>query len=241
MGADVLSSRAVIGKFYAALEAYTGASWIDAVSMLFNSDQDSETYKWLGMVPAMREWLGGKQAKGFRDNGITIVNKDFEASLEILRKWLRRDKTGQLAAVNAIMGVIGYMLNYKDDQGEPMNSEAKKFLVMTSPALWTYLVKATSQTVNSGDSNILLQLAADGFEVRVVANPRLTYTTQFVTFRTDAPASAMIRQEEVPIQMKALAEGSDYAFMNAKHLYSVEATRNVAYGYWQYASHSTFS
>ena len=65
--------------------------------MLFNSDQESETYKWLGMVPMMREWIGDKQAKGFRDNGITVINKEFEATLEVLSKWLRRDKTGQLA------------------------------------------------------------------------------------------------------------------------------------------------
>lgn len=96
MSAKGLSSRAIIGEFYARLEAKTGMEWIDDLAMLFTSDQESETYKWLGMSPAMREWIGGRQAKGFRENGVTIVNKNFEATLEVLVEELRRDKSGQI-------------------------------------------------------------------------------------------------------------------------------------------------
>ncbi|WP_417627069.1 Mu-like prophage major head subunit gpT family protein [Pararhodobacter aggregans] len=91
-----LSSRAIIGTFYARLAVATAASWINGISMEFQSDQESETYKWLGMSPAMREWVGGRQAKGLRENGITVVNKPFEATLEIPLDWMRRDKTGQI-------------------------------------------------------------------------------------------------------------------------------------------------
>jgi len=96
MGASALSSRAIIGEFYATLQQDLGLSWIDSVSNLFDSNQESETYKWLGMAPAMREWIGGRQAKGFRTDGITIVNKNFEATLEVLVDEIRRDKTGQV-------------------------------------------------------------------------------------------------------------------------------------------------
>ncbi len=96
MGALSLSSRAIIGEFFLRLEQNVGTAWIDNISMLFQSNQESETYKWLGMVPQMREWLGGRNAKGFRDNGITITNLEFEATLEVLTKELRRDKTGQV-------------------------------------------------------------------------------------------------------------------------------------------------
>lgn len=91
-----LSSRAIIGTFYNRLEVMTSASWIGGISMEFQSDQESETYKWLGMSPAMREWIGGRQAKGLRSDGITITNKLFEATLEIPVDWMRRDKTGQI-------------------------------------------------------------------------------------------------------------------------------------------------
>jgi len=318
MGASSLGSRAIIGKFYTALQQYMGASWIDAVSVHFDSDQDSETYKWLGMVPQMREWIGGRQAKGFRDNGITIINKEFEATLEVLVSWLRRDKTGQLdvrinelaeraaghwtellstliangtgstngfcydgqyffdddhsegdsgtqknlltatevpkldistataptatEAIDAIMGVIAYMLAYKDDQGKPMNANAKHFKVMTSPVLWAPLTKAIfGQTDSAAASNIIEELKKDGFSVTLAANPFLAYTTQFVTFRTDAPAKALIRQEEEGIKMAAKGAGSEYEFDNNAHQYGISAIRNVGYGYWQYAALSTFS
>jgi phage major head subunit gpT-like protein len=91
-----ITSRAIIGDFYLALEQANGAGWVDPVSMLFNSDQESEEYAWLGQAPAMREWIGGREAKGLRESGITIKNKKFESTLEIPVDWLRRDKTGQI-------------------------------------------------------------------------------------------------------------------------------------------------
>ena len=91
-----ISSRAIIGTFYQKLEEKAGASWIDKIAMRFNSNQESETYKWLGMTPAMREWIGGRDAKGFLENGITIKNKTYEATLEVSVDDLRRDKTSQL-------------------------------------------------------------------------------------------------------------------------------------------------
>jgi len=314
MGAQGLGSRAIIGKFFAALEQYTGLSWIDLVSVLFDSDQESETYKWLGQSPVMREWIGGRHAKGFRENGMTIWNKKFEATLNLPVDWMRRDKTGQIQvrinelaqrsvghygslisalilagtsglcydgkaffaathtegdsgvqknlltatevpaldvttataptaaeAIKAILGVIAYMLGYVDDQKEPMNSESRNFLIMTSVTLWPYMVHAVMGEPSANESNVLKELKRQGFIVSVVANPRLTYTTQFVTFRTDAPAKPLIRQEEEKLTIGAKAEGSEYEFDNDEHQYGIKAIRNVGYGYWQYASHSTFS
>ncbi|MDH2326000.1 Mu-like prophage major head subunit gpT family protein [Cereibacter sp. SYSU M97828] len=91
-----ITSRAIIGRFYNRLEIMTTASWVGNISMYFESDQESETYAWLGMAPAMREWVGGRHAKGFRENGVTILNKKFEATLEVPVDWMRRDKTGQI-------------------------------------------------------------------------------------------------------------------------------------------------
>ena len=105
MSAIGLGSRAIIGEFYKTLEQDLGTSWIPSLSNYFTSDQESETYKWLGMVPAMREWLGGRNAKGFRENGLTIINKTWEATLEVLVDWIRRDKTGQIAVRIAELAV----------------------------------------------------------------------------------------------------------------------------------------
>lgn len=96
MGAKGLGSRAIIGEFYNRLAQDLGMTWIPEISMLFDSNQESETYKWLGMAPVMREWVGGRQAKGFRENGITIINKKYESTMEVLVDEIRRDKTQQI-------------------------------------------------------------------------------------------------------------------------------------------------
>lgn len=93
-----LSSRAIMGMYFARLEASPGTAWIDGVSNLFTSDQGTEQYKFLGMSPVMQEWIGGRQLQGFRQNGVTIVNKHFESSVEIPIIDIRRDKTEQIRA-----------------------------------------------------------------------------------------------------------------------------------------------
>lgn len=96
MGGSGLGSRAIIGTFYETLEQAIGSTWMGLLAMGFTSDQESETYKWLGATPAVREWIGGRLAKGLRENGLTIFNKTFEATLKIAVDDLRRDKTSQI-------------------------------------------------------------------------------------------------------------------------------------------------
>lgn len=98
MSAIALSSRTVTGMYFEALAANPGAAWVNAVSNYFQSDQTVESYKWLGMPPALREWLGGRNAKGFTANGIDIANKHFESTIEIALRDLRLDKSGQVRA-----------------------------------------------------------------------------------------------------------------------------------------------
>lgn len=95
---SILSSRAIRGMYFARAEADRGVAWIDLVSNLFGSDQAGETYAFLGHSPAMREWIGGRQAKSFTGNGLTILNKHYESTVEVLVKDARRDKTGQINA-----------------------------------------------------------------------------------------------------------------------------------------------
>ena len=82
MDQSSLSSRAIMGMYFARLEAMPGASLIADISNDFTSDQSGETYNFLGQSPVMREWIGGRQAKGFSGQGVTIVNKHYEATID---------------------------------------------------------------------------------------------------------------------------------------------------------------
>ena len=68
------------------------------VSNAFESNQDTETYSGLGAVPQLREWVGSKQANSFVEFSISISNYDFESTIAIKNKDLRRDKTDQVRA-----------------------------------------------------------------------------------------------------------------------------------------------
>jgi phage major head subunit gpT-like protein len=313
MGAKSLGSRAIIGEFYLRLEQDLGATWVPQISMMFQSDQESEDYKWLGQSPMMREWIGGRQSKGFRENGITIANKKYESTLEVPVDWLRRDKTGQIRvriaeqteranahwakllnqlvldgestvcydgqfffdtdhsegdsgtqdndiAVDittttapttgemetAILKAIQQIIGFKDDQGEPMNENAQRFLVMVPVPFMSAAAAALGSTIivdaSTSRSNTILTLSSmAGFQVGLAVTPRLTWTTKFAVFRADGQLAAFIRQEEEDITVAALAEGSEEEFKNDRHLYGIKAIRNVGYGYWQKSCLVTFT
>jgi len=316
MGASGLGSRAIIGSFYQRLSELGQAIWVNKIGMLFQSNQDSETYKFLGMIPMLREWIGGRQAKGFTENGITIANKTFEATLEVLVDEIRRDKTGQVmvrvrelatravqhwaSLVTALIiageagvcydgqtffdtdhsegssgtqsndlaidvsdspitsglqgtylvpgaEVMSYVfsqllqaiLGFKDNQGQPLNDGANSFLFMVPPSYMAAASSALADKVfGGGKNNSLLSL---GFNLELVINPRLTWTTKVACFRTDGDVKPIILQEETPIKMDAIAEGSETEFKENKHLYGVTARRNVGYGMWQGACLATLS
>jgi phage major head subunit gpT-like protein len=310
MDQSALSSRAIMGMYFARLETDPGLSWLNGVANMFNSDQESETYKFLGQSPAMREWIGGRQAKGFSGQGLTILNKHYEATIEVEKRDARRDKTAQIQAridefadrsvthwaslvsaliltgasvacydgqffydtdhsegdsgtqsnsisadistypaqvhgsvtapsieemQQAILAGITQLLTFKDDRGEPMNENARSFLIKVPPSLYPVAVAATQllTTANLAAGNLNPNVLAN-FSVSVAMNTRLTaWTDKFAIFRTDSPIKALIRQTEQEIEFKAKAEGSEFEFDNDAWQFGIDAWRGVGFGYWQ--------
>ena len=90
-----ITARGVRGLILAALDTGNN-SWIDRVAMRMSSDQAIETYAWLGSSPAMREFIAGRQPAELKENSFQISNKDYETSLKVLLKDMRRDKLGMI-------------------------------------------------------------------------------------------------------------------------------------------------
>lgn len=316
MSALGLTSRAILGELYFRLN--TGPdSWVNTLAYPIVSDQASEEHRWLGMVPQLREWVGGRVPHGLREQGFTIVNKDYEATIEVLTSELRRDKTGQVmrriadlalrarshkakllstlmlngpstvcydgeyffdtdhaegdsgtqdndisidisalpAAVEGsptvpsteelaicIMRGIQQMSGFKDDQGEPLNEDMREVLVMLPTPLYGLGAQAVaSQSFGSaGNQNPLTAL---GLSIQVVGNPRLTWTDSFAVFRADRDngAAPFIHQVEKPVDVMAIAEGSEYEQLNQRQLYGVDWTGALGYGMWQHACYVTMT
>ncbi|MBI5863266.1 MAG: Mu-like prophage major head subunit gpT family protein [Planctomycetes bacterium] len=300
-----LSSRAIVGRFYRRLEEFAQSAWWTKLAMRFASTQESETYKWLGMVPQVREWKGGRVVRPLRAQGVTIVNKVWESTIRVDADEARRDKTGQiLIRVNemarrvathpnklltdlisagassngydgaayfgathsegdsgtqsnsvtydaatptaptddemyqAIVKGISQIVSFKDDQAEPMNESAREFLaVVPMPFLSPTLVALSAKQINSSSN----PLASEGpFRVTWVANPRLGWTDKFAIFRTDGQSRPFIFQEELPVQVQVLAEGSELEANENQHQYGVKAVHEAGYGFWQDSCLVTF-
>lgn len=316
MDQSALSSRAIMGMYFARLETDPGLAWMGGVSNLFASDQASETYNFLGQSPAMREWVGERQAKGFNGKGLTIINKHYEATIEIAKRDARRDKTPQIqarvmefadravthwasllstlilaapstacydgqfffdtdhsegdsgsqsndisvdisalpAAVHgsvtapsveemqqSILAGITQILTFKDDRGEPMNENAREFLVMVPASLYMVAVAATATMTTMALQQNLNPNVIANFRVNVAMNTRLTWTDSFAVWRTDSPIKGLIRQTEQEVELKAKAEGSEFEFDNDAWQFGIDAWRGVGYGYWQRACYVTMA
>lgn len=143
-------------------------------------------------------------------------------------------------AAKIIHEMIGTFYSLKDDQGEPINGDAKSFLFMVgTTSLWTGLSAAASlQNLTSGASNVVQGLKAQGINVTVALNPRLSAKTDKVyAFRTDGPLGAFILQDEVPVAVEEEDPG-----ITKKHvIVSASAVRAAGYGIWQSAVLATLS
>ena len=293
-----LTSQAIVGRFYRRLEEFAQSAWWTRLAMHFPSQQEAETYRWLGTVPQVSEWVGGRKVKPLRSSGVTIVNKVWEATIRVDADEQRRDKTGQIMVrinelarrvathpnkllttlmlagegsacydgqyffdtdhsegssgtqsndlthdvatptaptdsemYGAIVKGISQLIGFKDDEGEPMNESAREFLVVVPMSfLSPTLVALSSKRINEVDN----PLAGQGpFRVDWVANPRLTWTDRFAIFRTDGQTRPFIFQEELPVQVQALAEGSELEINQNQHQYGVKAIHEAGYGFWQ--------
>lgn len=99
------SSNNIIPLFWNSYEESMNAGMLNAVAMYSPSDKELETYHFLGASSPMRQWIGGRQPQGFRQNNFTVENLHFEASVPIKVKDMRREKYGQIRAQISELGL----------------------------------------------------------------------------------------------------------------------------------------
>lgn len=95
---DKLSRRDVQGMFYQEYATSGDKSWVPDVANEFTSDQDSESYSFIGANSRMSEVEGGSKENGHNAFTLSIVNKHYDNVIVIPGKHMRRDKTGQIQA-----------------------------------------------------------------------------------------------------------------------------------------------
>ena len=89
-----LLTKGLRSEFFSRFDAAT--TYFQDLTTRIQSNSDTETYKWLGSVPNMREWGTGRVAKGLRTESYSVENLKYEATIEVDRDEIADDKTGQI-------------------------------------------------------------------------------------------------------------------------------------------------
>lgn len=204
----------------------TNAHWAKLLSSLIVAGETALCYD--GQAFFDTDHLEGASGAQSNDIGLDIGTPTAPTAAEF--------ETAVLKSVEQILGL-------KDDEGEPMNEDAARFLIMVPVPFMASAAAALKNPVivdaNGSRTNTITNLG--GFQFELAVNPRLPWTTKFATYRTDGQTKPFIRQEEEGVTIAAVAEGSELEFKENKHHYGVKAVRNVGYGYWQHACLTTFS
>lgn len=142
----------------------------------------------------------------------------------------------------AVLGVISYMMAYKDDTCRQVNRHAKSWQVQVGlPLFFAPLFEAcTSKQIytSGGTRDNPLPL----FNVVPVLNSGLSsLTAQMIVMRTDSNMKPFIMQSETQPQIETKDESSDFHFDNHAIQVGVNCSRAVGYGLYQFASYATLS
>lgn len=140
---------------------------------------------------------------------------------------------------NIIIGLIQHMFTFKDDQGRPLNVQAKNFILMVPPAMWGAAHAATSLDIilEGGQARQNLVRKIDGISVVPVVNPLLTTGTELYLFRSDGSRKPFVRQDE----LFETAFDDTRLFSDDAIYFGLKALRNVGPYYWQQAIKATVS
>ncbi len=318
---SVFDSRDVIGSFRLAYQQALGGSWAKPLCTMIDSDKETETFRWLGAAPNLREWTGGRLIQPVGRYTTTITHKKYEATqrfdvddirrtakvsgnqiptvisemamkaaahAEVLLSTLQIDGDTATSALaydgqyfydtdhsslnsgtqkndltssevpsadvttttkptvtewaNTLIETIGYMYGLLDDQGDPINSDMRNFVVSVGTApLYGGLVQAIGlNSLASGADNPLRALT--GINITPLFNPRRSAATaEFDIFCTDGTAKPFIWSTEVPLQTQIIGAGSETEFQEDAHLFGVKVVEGATYGLWQRAAEVTFS
>lgn len=97
MTSPAITQRTIRAMFYERLMQNAATSLVDAIATQpLDSDQDSEEYGWLGMVPTMSQKLGEKKFSQIRDTEWAVRNIEYQGGIKLPKKHILYDKTGQI-------------------------------------------------------------------------------------------------------------------------------------------------
>ena len=99
---DTVLAKGLLTNFYEGWDAVTPQ--VDRVAMRVPSTARSETYAWLGSLPRMRKMRGERIPAKLKAYSYTLVNEEYESSIEVKRADIKDDQTGQYGPLARSIG-----------------------------------------------------------------------------------------------------------------------------------------
>jgi phage major head subunit gpT-like protein len=135
---------------------------------------------------------------------------------------------------------LNQLFSLKDDQGRPRLVRATGLAVVVPPNMMLTAIQALGQTVVASTQQVFQPNPIQG-AARIITLPYLTDAAVWYLLKTDTAVRPFIFQDRMPLEFKAVAEGSEEEFMRETYLYGVRARYRMTYGYWQNAIQVTFT
>ena len=105
LGAVFVNLNSIFNKAFAGAEPM-----YQKIAMRVPSTTSAEDYGWLSKFPKMRRWVGEKLVKKLKAYKYTVVNEDWEVTVEVDRNDIEDDKLGIYAPQAQSAGVSSKML-----------------------------------------------------------------------------------------------------------------------------------
>jgi phage major head subunit gpT-like protein len=103
---SLIVNKGFLGQFYASFEQELAGIWAPKVGLRVESNQETETHRWLGMFPQLNEWLGNVREDGMPIYSFAITNKLYRASIGIDKNDFKFQKFGLISMRMGEAGAI---------------------------------------------------------------------------------------------------------------------------------------
>lgn len=187
----------------------------DQVAMEIPSAGESNSYPFLGMSPQLREWVGNRQVRSMEAYAYNVVNKPFEATIEVPRNKIADDQYGVLLKSFEMLGQRA--ATHPDKLiFDLLNSSRSENCYDGTP------FHGASHPTHGGSVQSNIDSGGSG--------------PYWYIMDTTKPVKPMLKQDREPYELVALNQETDpNVFWSNSYVYGVRGRGNAGFGFWQYS------
>jgi phage major head subunit gpT-like protein len=206
-------------KFNSGL-ALTPDHW-KRVAGYIKSDSKSNTYGWLSQFPAFREWVGSRLHKVLSEKAYNVVNKKFEATVDVQRTDIEDNLLGHYASI-------------AESQGQAAKD------LMNDLIFQAYAAAFASPCYDDQyffDTDHPVYANEDGTgAVTPVSNMQAGALAPWILLCTKRAPKPLYLQDRVPVSFESqTTAASPLVFDQDVYSFGGRWRGNAAYGFWQCA------